>query len=245
MILQVEELTKAFGGLMAVDHVSLNFEKGEISSIIGPNGAGKSTLFNLITNHIYADSGKVVFKGENITKLAPERIQRKGLCRTFQITSIFGRLTVFENVLTAMISARGMSLNLFSRAKKLFRKETLAVLDSVGLANQAGLPANALAHGDQRRLEIAIAVASSPEILLLDEPAAGLSVDESAGIMELIGRLARERGLTLIFVEHDMKVVFAISEKIRVMHFGRVIAEGTADEIKRNEEVKRIYLGEA
>ncbi len=245
MILQVEELTKAFGGLLAVDHVSLNFEKGEISSIIGPNGAGKSTLFNLITNHITADSGKVVFKGENITQLAPERIQRKGLCRTFQITSIFGRLTVFENVLTAMISAKGMSLSLFSQANKLFRKETMAVLDSVGLANQAGLPANTLAHGDQRRLEIAIAIASSPEILLLDEPAAGLSVDESAGIMELIGRLARERGLTLIFVEHDMKVVFAISEKIRVMHFGRLIAEGTADEIRSNEEVKRIYLGEA
>jgi branched-chain amino acid transport system ATP-binding protein len=244
MILRVEQLNKSFGGVMAVADVHFSIEKGEISSIIGPNGAGKTTLFNLLTNYIPPDSGKVIFKEEDICGLAPERIQRKGISRTFQITSIFGKLTAFENVQAAIISARGKSLNFFSLSRALYRNETLEILGSVGLNEQAESMANVLAHGDQKRLELAIAVAGDPELLLLDEPTAGLAVDESAGIMELIERLARERGMTLIFIEHDMNVVFAISERIRVMHFGKIIAEGVSDEIKQNEEVQRIYLGD-
>jgi len=244
MILQVERLSKSFGGVMAVADVNFSIEKGEISSIIGPNGAGKTTLFNLITSYTSPDSGMVIFKGEDICRLPPERIQRKGLSRTFQITSIFGKLTAFENVQTAIISARRRSLNCFSLSRRLFRNQTLDILDSVGLSDQAERTANVLAHGDQRRLEIGIAIASEPELLLLDEPASGLAIDESAGIIELIERLARERGMTLIFIEHDMNVVFAISEKIRVMNFGKIIADGNPEEIRENKEVQRIYLGE-
>jgi branched-chain amino acid transport system ATP-binding protein len=243
-ILKVEKLWKSFGGVAAVSDIDLSARKGEISSIIGPNGAGKTTLFHLITKRISPDSGRVLFNGEDISKLTPETIYHKGLSRTFQITSIFGKLTALENVKAAIVASRKRNLHFFSRTKRLFGEEALSLLEAVGLSAQAENTANALAHGDRKRLELAIALASEPELLLLDEPAAGLSVDESTIIMELIGRLARERGMTLIFIEHDMSIVFAVSEKIRVMHFGRMIAEGTPHEIKNNTEVQKIYLGE-
>ena len=244
MILKAEEVTKSFGGLMAVNEVSLGIEKNELSSIIGPNGAGKTTLFDLLTGHIPPDSGRVTFKGRDITKLPPYTICRAGVGRSFQRLNIFPRLSAFENIQVAVFSAQRKSGNLFSRAEKMVLEETEEILASVGLEDKKGVQGGLLAHGDQKRLEIGIALACQPELLLLDEPTAGMSPEESGRTVELIQRLARERGLTLVFIEHDMNVVFQISEKIRVMHMGSIIAEGIPEDVRANEEVQRIYLAE-
>lgn len=229
---------------MAVNGVSFNIQRGELSSIIGPNGAGKTTLFNLLTGHLSPDKGRIVFKEKEITGLSPHEICRKGIGRSFQRTNIFPRLSAFDNVQVAVMSWGRKSGNIFVRAQKMLREETDDILESVGLGDKKEMTAGLLAHGDQRRLEIGIALGSSPELLLLDEPTAGMSPEELGRTVELIQRLATERGLTLIFIEHDMNVVFGISQKIRVMHMGRIIAEGMPDEVKANDEVQRIYLAE-
>ena len=244
MILETEKLMKSFGGLTAVYDISLQIQEGELASIIGPNGAGKTTLFNLITGHLPADAGKVTFKGKDITKLPPHTISRMGIGRSFQRLNIFPRLSVFENVQVAIFSAQRQSRNLFSRASKLAQKETEAILDSVGLLEKKDMKGGLLAHGDQKRLEMGIALAVEPSLLLLDEPTQGMSPRESGELTRLIQKLVRERGLTLIFVEHDMNVVFGISNNIKVMHQGKIIFQGTPDEVRNNEEVQRIYLGE-
>ncbi len=244
MILKAEGLTKSFGGLVAVDNVSFQIEENELSAIIGPNGAGKTTLFNLLTGSLSASSGRVTLKGEDITKLRPYDICRRGVGRSFQVLNIFPRLTAFENIQTAILSAQGRSTNLFSRAEKMAREETDEILEVVGLGGQKETPGGLLAHGDRRRLDVGIALASHPELLLLDEPTAGMSPKESAEMMELLQGLAKERGLALIFVEHDMNVVFSVSEKIKVMHQGRIIFEGKPEEVRANDEVQKIYLGE-
>jgi branched-chain amino acid transport system ATP-binding protein len=244
MILETEKLVKSFGGLTAVYDVNFQIKEGELASIIGPNGAGKTTLFNLITGHLPADAGRVVFKGKDITKLPPHTISRMGIGRSFQRLNIFPRLSAFENVQVAIFSAQRQSRNLFSRAYKLAQKETEAILDSVGLLDKKHVKGGLLAHGDQKRLEMGIALAVEPQLLLLDEPTQGMSPKESAEITQLIQKLVKERGLTLIFVEHDMNVVFGISDNIKVMHQGKIIFEGNPDEVKNNEEVQRIYLGE-
>lgn len=241
---RVEEIGKSFGGLMAVNQVSFNIEKGELSSIIGPNGAGKTTLFNLLTGHLPPDTGRILFKGKEITGLSPHEICRKGIGRSFQRTNIFPRLSAFDNVQVAVMSWRRKSSNIFLRAQNMLREETDEILESVGLGDKKEMTAGLLAHGDQRRLEIGIALGSHPELLLLDEPTAGMSAEELGRTVELIQSLARERGLTLLFIEHDMNVVFGISEKIRVMHMGRIIAEGRPEDVRANDEVQRIYLAE-
>ena len=241
---RVEEIGKSFGGLMAVNEVSFNIEEGELSSIIGPNGAGKTTLFNLLTGHLSPDTGRILFKGKEITGLSPHEICRKGIGRSFQRTNIFPRLSAFDNVQVAVMSWRRKSSNIFLRAQSMLRKETDEILESVGLGDKKEMTAGLLAHGDQRRLEIGIALGSHPELLLLDEPTAGMSAEELGRTVELIQSLARERGLTLLFIEHDMNVVFGISEKIRVMHMGRIIAEGRPEDVRANDEVQRIYLAE-
>jgi len=244
MILETHSLRKSFGGLAAVQDVNLKIQAGELVSIIGPNGAGKTTLFNLLTGHIPADSGRVIFQGKEITRLLPHAISRMGIGRSFQRLNIFPRLSAFENVQVAVFSARRQSRNVFSRAYKLARKETEAILESVGLLDKRDMQGGLLAHGDQKRLEMGIALAVEPRLLLLDEPTQGMSPRESSELTQLIQKLVRERGLTLIFVEHDMNVVFGISDSIKVMHLGRILFEGKPDEVKRNEEVQRIYLGE-
>ena len=241
---RVKEIGKSFGGLMAVNEVSFNIEKGELSSIIGPNGAGKTTLFNLLTGHLPPDTGRILFKGKEITGLSPHEICRKGIGRSFQRTNIFPRLSAFDNVQVAVMSWRRKSSNIFLRAQNMLREETDEILESVGLGDKKEMTAGLLAHGDQRRLEIGIALGSYPELLLLDEPTAGMSAEELGRTVELIQGLARERGLTLLFIEHDMNVVFGISEKIRVMHMGRIIAEGRPEDVRANDEVQRIYLAE-
>jgi len=244
MILETQKIMKSFGGLTAVYDVNLRVREGELTSIIGPNGAGKTTLFNLLTGHLPVDSGRIIFKGQDITRLPPHTISRMGIGRSFQRLNIFPRLSAFENVQVAVFSAQRQSRNLFSRASRLALRETESILDSVGLLEKKWVKGGLLAHGDQKRLEMGIALAVGPTLLLLDEPTQGMSPRESAEITRLIQKLVKEKGLTLIFVEHDMNVVFGISDNIRVLHQGRIIFGGKPEEVKNNEEVQRIYLGE-
>jgi branched-chain amino acid transport system ATP-binding protein len=243
-MLIVEDLTKIFEGFVALDGVNLKVAEGQLCSVIGPNGAGKSTLFNVISGGLRASRGRVVFKDEPITDAAPHTICRKGICRSFQVTHIFPRLTVFENVQSAVLSHGRRSLQFFTNVRKIARDETFSILESVGLADKSDTFGGTLAYGDQKQLELGIVLALKPELLLLDEPTAGMSFQETTDAIDLIGRITKERGLTLLFTEHDMEVVFSISEKIIVLHQGSVIAEGSPDEIKSNEEVQRVYLGE-
>jgi branched-chain amino acid transport system ATP-binding protein len=242
-MLEVHELHKAFAGFVAVGGVSLTVETRQIAAVIGPNGAGKSTLFNLITGHIMPDGGRVLLDGRDITGAPPHRICGMGIGRSFQRTNIFARLSVFENVQAAFLAHRGRGRNFWSRSEDFYREETAALLGSIGLDHQAGAVAGTLSYGNQKQLELGIALASDPMVLLLDEPTAGMSASETHETMRLLQRIAGERGLTLLFTEHDMEVVFAIAEKIAVLHQGRVIAEGGPKEVRGDPEVRRVYLG--
>jgi branched-chain amino acid transport system ATP-binding protein len=243
-VLDVRDVRKAFAGFPAVAGVSLTVERGQIAAIIGPNGAGKTTFFNLITGHVRPDAGRVVLNGRDITGLAPHDVCRLGMGRSFQRTNIFPRLTVFENVQAALLSHRGRGFDVFARVGGLYRDETLAILTSIGLAEKAGEMSAFLSHGNQKQLELGIALASEPDLLLLDEPTAGMSATETRETIRLVERVTRERGLTLLFTEHDMEVVFSIAQRITVMHQGRAIAEGTPAEVRGDAEVRRVYLGE-
>jgi branched-chain amino acid transport system ATP-binding protein len=244
MILRVEGLNKSFGGLMAVYNVSFSIQKGERCAIIGPNGAGKSTLFNLLTGHLRPDAGRVYFQKEEITGLPPHRICRKRISRSFQRVNIFPMLSVFENIQVALLAVQRKSMMIFSAARKMARPETERLLEDIGLQGQREVISGTLSHGDQKRLELGIALAGNPLLLLLDEPTQGMSPDETAATMALIDRITREREITLLFVEHDIGTVFALAEVIRVLHLGALIAEGKPEEIRANDEVQRIYLGE-
>jgi branched-chain amino acid transport system ATP-binding protein len=243
-VLEVRDLVKVFDGFVAVGGVSLDVPRAGIAAIIGPNGAGKTTLFNLITGHLRPDRGHVKLHGRDVTGIAPHDLCRLGVGRSFQRTNIFPRLTVFENVQAAFLSHRGRGWNLFSPVERLYRDETFALLESIGLGDRGSEVAGFLSHGAQKQLELGLALALEPEILLLDEPTAGMSATETREAIRLIERIARERGLTLLFTEHDMEVVFSIAEKITVLHQGRVIADGTPAEVRRDESVRRVYLGE-
>lgn len=242
--MEVKNLKKFFGGISAVHNVTFKLEAREISSIIGPNGAGKTTLFNLITGKLSPDEGEVYFNGENISRLRPFQICHKKLGRSFQITNIFPKLSVFENIQVAILSSRGINKNFFNRADRMVIKETMDVLKNLGLAEKRDVLGGLLAHGDQKLLDIGISLASNPGLILLDEPTAGMSPRETVKTTELVKKLAKERGMTVLLIEHDMNVVFSISEIIRVMHQGKLIAEGKPDEIKSNHRVQQIYLGE-
>jgi len=243
-ILVSQNIRKSFGGLAAVDDVSIEIERGEISSIIGPNGAGKTTLFNLLTGHLIPDQGEIFFKNDKITGLKPYEICRKGIGRSFQRTNVFPRLSVFDNVHIAVMAWKKRCSNIFIRSERILSREVHEILESIGLNDKGDREAGLLAHGDRRLLEIGIALGSYSELLLLDEPTAGMSPEESISTIKLIRDLARAEGITLLFIEHDMNVVFEFSEKIRVMNLGKVIAEGDPNEIRTNDEVQRIYLAE-
>lgn len=244
VILRTEGLRKYFGGLHAVDEVALSVHEGQRRAIIGPNGAGKTTLFNLVSGHLKPDRGAIYLRGQRIDAYSPHRICRLGLSRTFQITSIFPRLKVSENVCAALLVHEARSFNLVYPASRLVRTQTEDLVRLVGLEAAAGQVSGTLSHGDQKRLELAIALASEPQLLLLDEPTAGISPREKAETMALIDTIAREKGLTILFTEHDMDVVFGHAECVTVMHQGRILAEGDPQEIRANEAVQRIYLGE-
>ncbi len=245
MLLRVENATMSFDGFVAINDVDLTVEKGQMACIIGPNGAGKSTLFNLITGHLTPTVGKVFFHDQDITGQAPHTICQLGMGRSFQRTNIFPRLSVFENVQVAVLSHARKTLNFLTPAKKLVQEETYALLEDVGLVDEAQSISGTLSYGYQKQLELGITLASEPEILLLDEPTAGMSPQETTNSIALVDRIARERGLTLLFTEHDMDVVFSVADKITVLHQGAVLAEGAPNEVKDNPDVQRIYLGEA
>ena len=243
-MLEVRGLRKSFAGFTAVDRVNLSVERRQIAAVIGPNGAGKSTVFNLITGHLRPDVGQILFAGRDLTGAPPHLIFRMGMVRSFQRTNIFPTLTVFENIQAAYIAHGGRGRNFWARSDRLYRDETEALLASIGLLDKADVVAGALSHGNQKQLELGIALACDPDLLLLDEPTAGMSANETHDSMRLLERIAAERGLTLLFTEHDMKVVFSISHKVAVLHQGRIVAEGAPEEVQRNPEVRRVYLGE-
>ena len=221
MILSCRDLSKSFGGNKAVDGVNLVIERSEISSIIGPNGAGKTTLFNLLTGYLPADSGQVWFEDRQITRFSPHQISQLGVVRTFQGSNLFPRMTVFENVQVALFARLKQTGSFSSRAKDLLRPEVEEILTSVSLENSSDMPAGFLSGGNKKRLELAIALAAGSQVLLLDEPTAGVEPKDTSSMTRLIETLTREKGMTVMFIEHDMDVVFAISEKVRVMHQGR------------------------
>jgi branched-chain amino acid transport system ATP-binding protein len=244
VILGVEKVRKSFDGFVAINGVSFSLQKGEICSIIGPNGAGKTTLFNLITGHLRIDEGKLIFKDQEITNRRPYQICRLGVGRSFQRTNIFPRLTVYQNIQAAVLVHRGRSFTFFRPVDSFFQNETEEILGRVGLRDYAETVGGSLSYGFQKQLELGIALASEPELLLLDEPTAGMSTQETHQTMDLIGKITREKKLTLLFTEHDMEVVFSISQRIMVLHQGRLIAEGAPGEVRKNPEVQKVYLGE-
>jgi branched-chain amino acid transport system ATP-binding protein len=242
-MLQVEAVDKSFDDFKAVNGANLTIGKGEIVAVIGPNGAGKTTLFNLITGQLQRDNGKIIFKGEDISELPPYQICKKGIGRSFQVVNIFPRLTVFENVQVAVLSHQRRSSNLFRPAQNMAVEETGNILEDVSLFYKRKDIAGALSHGDQKILEIAMALGNEPELLILDEPTAGMSPEETLAIIELIKRLAQMWGLTILFCEHDMDIVFSIAQSIMVMRQGRTIIQGNLEEVRSNKEVQEAYLG--
>ncbi len=242
-MLQVEGVTKSFDDFMAVNGANLTVGKGEIVAVIGPNGAGKTTLFNLVTGALKRDQGRIIFKGEDISELPPYEICKKGISRSYQIVNIFPRLTVFGNVQVAVLSHQRRSSNLFRPAQSIAVEETRSILESMGLSNKEKSAAGSLSHGDQKILEMAIALGNEPELLILDEPTAGMSPEETLATIELIQRLAKMRGLTILFCEHDMDIVFSIAQSIMVMRQGQTIIQGSLEEVRSNKEVQEAYLG--
>jgi branched-chain amino acid transport system ATP-binding protein len=243
-LLTTEQLTKEFGALTAVDGVTLAVEPGTLHSVIGPNGAGKTTLFNLLTGQMRPTAGRILFDGRDITGTPPHRIAHLGVARSFQRTNVFPALTVLENVWVAAFAQRGSWRGLAWRRVDRYlelRDRARAALDEVGLGAKAGQPAREISHGEQRQLELAIALAATPKLLLLDEPAAGLSPEETRRMITLVRALKGR--YTIVLIEHKMDVIMTISDRISVMHFGRVIAEGAPAEIQRNADVRRAYLG--
>src|SRR5215831_17142396 len=234
-MLEVFNICKSFGGFRAVSGISLTVDTRQITAVIGPNGAGKSTLFNLITGHLQPDSGTVRLDGRDITGAPPYRICRMGIGRSFQRTNIFPQLTVFENLQAAYLVHHGRGRNFWTRAA--------ALLNSIGLVGQERTVAGTLSYGNQKQLELGLTLASGPAVLLLDEPTAGMSANETHETIRLLERIADERGLTLLFTEHDMEVVFSIAQKIAVLHQGRIIAEGRPQDVRSDLEVRRVYLG--
>ena len=243
-VLETRGLSKSFGGVRAVRDVDLAMPKGEIRALIGPNGAGKTTFFNMLTGQLKADAGLVLFKGERLSGLPPYAVWRRGVSRTFQITATFATLTALENVQVARLSHLGKTYALLERAERLQTEEARALLEQVGLAEQAGRVAAVLAYGDLKKLELAVALANDPAVLLLDEPTAGMAPAERGALMALTQRIARARGLTVLFTEHDMDVVFAIADRIMVLHQGRVIADGAPAAVRADPQVQRVYLGD-
>jgi branched-chain amino acid transport system ATP-binding protein len=244
-VLELRDVSRSFGALRAVDHVSLAVRAGSLTSIIGPNGAGKTTLYNLISGRLRPDSGRILLKGEEILGLPPHAIARRGLARSFQITNVFPGLTAFANVRAAVIARTRASRRWFADvgADASLRGRTDAILEQVGLGAVADRPCRSLSHGDRRVVEIAIILALEPDVILLDEPTAGTNPQETARIVGLIQELQRETGKTFLLTEHDMKVVFSVSERIVVMHQGRILADGAPDAIRGDLSVRQAYLG--
>ena len=242
-LLTVTGLSKSFGGVRAVDGVTFSVAPGELLALIGPNGAGKSTCFNMLNGQLKSDSGSVNLKGRELAGLKPRDVWRLGVGRTFQITATFSSMTVRENVQVALLSHANQLGHLLPRAREQFRSEAEALLAQVGIASDAERPCSELAYGDLKKLELAVALANQPTLLLMDEPTAGMAPKERIELMALTARIVKERQLGVLFTEHDMDVVFAHAHRVLVLNRGKLIAQGEPQAVRENAEVQRIYLG--
>jgi len=243
-ILQVTDLCKRFGGVLATNHINLDVVKGEVHALIGPNGAGKTTLISQLSGMLKPDSGRIIFKGKNLTGKAAHKFARAGLARSFQITSLFADMTLLQNVALAVQAHAGHSFSFWRNASKDKRlvEPAYHYLQTTGLANRANAVASTVSHGERRQLEVAMALATEPSLLLLDEPMAGMGPEESALMVEILQKLSGEK--TILLIEHDMDAVFALADRISVLVYGSIIATGTQQQIQANAEVKAAYLGE-
>lgn len=244
-LLEVSGLTKSFGGPPVVDGVTLGVGEGERVALIGPNGAGKSTCFNMLSGQLTPNAGSVRFQGREITALPPRAIWRQGVGRTFQVAAAFGSMTVAENVQMALVSHHGRLRALWPRFARLYREEAAALLARVGLEALAGRSCAELAYGDLKRLDLAVALAHGPRLLLMDEPTAGMAPAERGRLMELVSALVAERALGVLFTEHDMDVVFGHADRVLVLDRGVLIADGTPEAVRADPRVRAVYLGEA
>jgi len=242
-ILQVGDLSKSFGGIHAVANVSFELHVGELLALIGPNGAGKSTCFNMLMGQLKPDAGSIMFDGNELVGLPPRKIWRMGVGRTFQITATYPSMTVAENIQSALISHHHRSFSFLPHARKLYLDETMSLLQLVSMPEQADRAAAVLAYGDLKRLELAIALANHPKLLLMDEPTAGMGPAERTELMQLTSDIVDKRGISVLFTEHDMDVVFAHSHRIMVLNRGELIANGSAADIRNDERVREVYLG--
>jgi branched-chain amino acid transport system ATP-binding protein len=244
VILKVEHLSKAFHKYQVLTDVSYELKRGEIAAIIGPNGAGKSTFFNLVTGYHAVSGGHVFFRGQEITNWARYKIAQIGITRAFQVSNIYAKLTTYENVRQSVLAQQKKTLNFFAPASKLAGKETIDLLEITGLLSFRNTDAGILSQGDKKKLELALALASKPDLVLLDEPTAGMSSEETHETMELVKRLNREIGLSILFTEHDIAVIFGYAQKLSVLHQGVLVAEGTPEEVRNNKTAQECYLGE-
>ena len=244
-LLEVEGLKKSFDGVAAVAGVSFRLQAGEILALIGPNGAGKSTCFNLLNGQLCPDAGRILLDGTDITGMPPRRIWRLGVGRSFQVASVFASMTVRENVQVARIAHAGKVWRFGRPADRYLQPEAEALLALVGMAEQGARAAGVLAYGDVKRLELAMALANDPRLLLMDEPTAGMAPAERGALMALVRKIARDRGMAVLFTEHDMATVFAHADRILVLDRGQLIAEGDAASVRANARVRAVYLGES
>ena len=244
-ILAVGGLSKAYGGVRALHEVSFSVAAGELVAMIGPNGAGKTTCFNIINGQVEPDSGDVRFEGRSLAGEQPRRIWRLGVGRTFQIAATFGSMTARENVQTALLSHRGLTRSFSGSAGEILLEETDALLGRVGLDDQKERPSAELAYGDVKRLELAMAIANRPRLLLMDEPTAGMAPEEREALMALAADLARREKLAVLFTEHDVEVVFGYADRVVVLHQGELIASGAPEEVRADPRVREVYLGDA
>jgi branched-chain amino acid transport system ATP-binding protein len=243
-LLDVKGLDKHFGGLHAINNVDFELFEGDRVAIIGPNGAGKTTFFNLLTGYHRADSGTVIYDGVEITNRSPHQIARIGVSRAFQISNIFHKLTAYQNIRSAVQAQMGKAFDVFGRADQIGKEESGNILELCGLAGKGAVSAGELSQGDKKKLELALALAGKPKLLLLDEPTAGMSLEETRETMTLVDRLNEEHNLTILFTEHDISVVFKHAQKVILLHRGEIIVSGTPEQVRTNEMAQGVYLGE-
>jgi len=242
-VLEVHKLAKSFGGVQAVKNLSFDLAEGRLLAMIGPNGAGKSTCFNLINGQLRPDYGSVVIMGKKINGYKPRQVWKLGVGRTFQITSTFASMTVLDNIKMAVLSHHRQTKALFSKVCRLYTEESMELLKLVGIEDQQDRACGVLAYGDLKRVELAVALANQPKLLLMDEPTAGMGPAERQSLMELTSNIVRNQNIGVLFTEHDMEVVFTHSDRIIVLNRGELVAEGTPAEVRENNKVQEIYLG--
>jgi branched-chain amino acid transport system ATP-binding protein len=242
-ILLVKELSKSFGGVRAVSGVSFSVDAGELLAMIGPNGAGKTTCFNMVNGQLAPDSGSIELEGKSLVGKAPREICRAGVGRTFQVTATFGSMSVRENVQLALLSHARMLGSVFASVKNAFSTETNKLLEQVGMREQAGRQCAVLAYGDLKRVELAVALACRPRLLLMDEPTAGMAAAERHSFMNFVEKISKERGISVLFTEHDMDVVFRHADRVIVLSEGELIAQGSPAKVRADPQVRRVYLG--